>query len=200
MHETHYLKCLTSVLNSEVEDVVQLFLRIIDCWNFLDIGLLELLIEIFATTTTTKRMEKYNTNLKRFRLNPIGSFVKAMLEKDLHPNQPPQNSDFTIMIQDIDWDPYEHTLQDLDTIRKKHHQKLRALSLSQTALMVYDHATLNCVVVSWLIMADDVKYFEQMFEHCIANGTFFEENDITRVQLDGHIFMTMEMVKLSSAC
>ena len=42
--EPQYLKCLMIPLNSDVENVLELFSSINDCWNILDIDLLESLI------------------------------------------------------------------------------------------------------------------------------------------------------------
>ena len=107
-------------------------------------------------------LDNYKKIFKEIQQNPIGLVVEGLVKNNIYRSKP-ENSVFALMVQNIDWDPYEHTLEDVDFLRKKHFQKLSELCLPQSALMVHSLSVLNnVVVVTWIIIIDDLKCFEQM--------------------------------------
>lgn len=196
-HCPDYFSYLQSVLLSKpsLKTVDEFFLRIGECWSFLDYGLLDIIIRKFGSENLKHRMKIYASDLGKFRINTkVAPFVRALKMRNLHPRKP-KDAVFEKLIETIQENPNSCTLAHLEVLRTQHFDKLRELSLAQTALMVYDRVELCCVRITWLLLSEQVEMFEQMFEACIMEGgTFFYENAIIRVELDGHIFMTMERV------
>ena len=192
-----YSSYLRSVLSkSSLNDIYDFFDRISDCLNFLDYGLLDILIHKFGSEDLRTKMKSYASSLDRFRnTTKVTPFVQSLQRRNLHPNRP-KDETFKELIEILDEDPNNCTLEHLNVMRTIHYDKLRELSLSQVALMVLNRVQLSCVKITWLLLSEQVDTFKQMFELCIEEGTFFDENNIIHLELDGRIFMSMEKVLL----
>ena len=203
-HCPDYSKYLKLVLSkSSIKTMLDLFGHITECWSFLDYGLLNVIIDKFGSKDLKQKMKTYASDLSIFRnKTKVAPFVRAIQQNNFHPRKQRKKKKeeeiFKKLIETINQDPNICTLARLDLLRTRHYDKLRELSLTQVALMVYDRIELCCVRITWLLLSEQVATFEQMFEVCIMQGTFFDENSIIHLELDGRVFMSMERVWLGN--
>ncbi len=181
-YEPHYVKHLKHALGSrKIKSIDKLFEKIRSCWNFLDIGLLRLLVKrfLYNSDSIRDRVRHYRAMLRHFkRTTPVQLAVRALMRKNCHPEEPSRR--YRQIIVRLNLDPHRHTLETLDYIRINLCDKLRKLNLLQTALMVFKNARFSCILVTWLVRRDQVECFEKMFEICTAKGTFFADS-VTRL-------------------
>ncbi len=188
--QPHYTDFLTKV-HQEKKDVEQLYSSMRQCWHILDVGLLEILINCISPKLNNI-MKKYKEKLEAIELQPIALVAKSLQELYIHPDNT-EDTSFSSVIEKIDWDPNEYTIRDLNNLRRIKQQELRKLGLTK-CLMTLCHVALNGVVVTWLVPSYDVEPLHKIFETFVTKGIYFGGNNIISIELNNHIFVTMEKV------
>ncbi len=188
-HQPYYEDFLTEILN-KANDTEQLFESIKKqcCWHILDVRLLEIFIKIISPKSNYK-MEKYKEMLKEIELQPIAWVAKALEELDIRPDTT-TDTYFSSIIEKIDWDPDKKTIRQLNDLRKRKYWKL---GLTKCLMILYN-VSVNCVVAIWLVPSYYVELLCKKFEQFVTEGIYFEENSIISIELNNHIFVTMEKV------
>ena len=162
-------------------------------WSFLDFYLLERIFRKYASDDLKKRMENYSHQVADFRTRTT---VYSLINVWPEPNMPDQIEECKIMLVTHNLDPTTCTLENLETIRTRFCKLTKGIPLSETALVLY-HLRIGCVIAIWIVRTDLVQTFKEAFTHCVQEGTFFKENYIINLELEGDIFMTMERVNYS---
>ncbi len=189
-HQPYYEDFLTKTLEN-TNGTEQLFKSMRQCWHILDVRLLEIFIKIISPKSNYK-MEKYKEMLKEIELQPIAWVAKALEELDIHPDTT-TDTYFSSMIEKIDWDPDKYTIRDLNNLRRIKQQELRKLGLTKCLMILY-HVSVNCVVAIWLVPSYYLELLCKKFEQFVTEGIYFGENNIISIELNNHIFVTMEKV------
>ena len=182
---------------SEDVDIDDVFSRLnVDmAWSFLDFKLLEHIVSRYASNDLEKRMESYSHQVADFRTRTtVYSLIKVWPD----PNMPDQSEECKTMLVRHNLDPATCTLERLETIRTRFCKLTKGTPLSETALVLY-RLRIGCVIAIWIVRTDLVQTFKEAFTHCVQEGTFFKENYIINLELEGDIFMTMERVNYSVA-
>ena len=179
---------------SDEMDVDYIF-SILNCnfaWSFLDYYLLEGIVERFGSDREKQSMEEYSKEISIFRRRTT---VYELIDAWDEPSLPEKYEECSKIIQNLEWDPKTHTLEQLDRLRKHTHRLLKEIPLSEVALVLIN-IKCGCVVLTWLVSSDLVPHFKSAFAQCIAEGVYFKENDIISLELDGDIFKSMESVSI----
>ena len=153
-------------------------------WSFLDFTLLEHIVKRLGSDNLKEKMEQYSDLLKRFReRTTVFKLIK------LWPNfKPPHDyEECRTAILTLKENARECTLEKLELLRKQTCRKLQGYKLSEAALVMFDVRP-GSIKLIWILHKKMVPDFKKVFRECETTGTFFKENGITKLELDGEIF------------
>ena len=160
-------------------------------WSFLDFQLLERLVNRYGHDIKPS-MTRYIKEVREFRRRTTVSMLMNIWEDG--PTQTERTEACKKMILDLNKDPEKCTLEELEFIRKRSCNLLKQFPLSQVALVLF-HITIGCISLTWIVRSDLVGKLKEALDQCAMNGSYFKENDIISIELDGAHFMTMERVR-----
>ncbi len=182
--------------SASVGDARGLFKGISEYWTFLDYDILQEIVKVHASNDLRKTVDEYVQNLKTFRKKIVVSQLMKVWKYDSGLRGPkyPEGKNIREMITMLDINPNEYTLEDVDVLRRGICDFLHDVNLSQTVLLLYELKKC-CLLVTWILPVVLAKMLSESFKVCIREGTFFKENYIISIQLNGEIFKTMERVK-----
>ncbi len=190
-HQPHYQNFLIEII-LENSEVVQFYLSIKECWHILDVGLLDLLLDLLSPKPNDQ-MKQYNKMLEKIESQPIAWVANAIQKLDIHPIIT-KGTPLSSIIEKIDMDPYKHTVRELDYLRKVKQQELRRLGLTKCLMTLYT-VSLNCVVVTWLVPSYNVESLCNLFEQFVKDGIYLQQNNIISIELNDQIFVTKKEVQ-----
>ena len=157
-------------------------------WSFLDVTLLKHLVNRFGSDELKDTMRQYTKQLTEFRKRTtVYNLIKVWPSI-----KPPHNYDkCEEVVATLRENPEICTLEKLDALRKHACDKLKGYDLSEAALVLFRVGSGN---ITWIAHKNIVPRFKEEFNECIATGEFFNENSISKVKLDGRVFMPKEGV------
>lgn len=159
-------------------------------WSFLDVTLLEYIVKRLGSDYLKDMMRQYTYQLKEFRKKTT-VFMLVKLWPHLKP--PLKYEECEEVILTLKENPKKCTLEKLEVLRKHACNRLKEYKLSEVALVMFQVSP-GCITLIWIVHNNTVKKFKEAFRECIAMRVFFKENNITRLELDGEVFMPMEEV------
>lgn len=160
-------------------------------WSFLDFQLLERLVNKYGPDIKPL-MNRYIEEVRDFRKRTTVSMLMSIWTDG--PSQTEKDGACKKMILDLNKDPDKCTLEELESLRKRSRNLLRQFPLSQVALVLFC-IRMGCISLTWIVRSDLVEMFKEALDQCVMNGTYFKENGIISIELDGVPFMTMERVR-----
>lgn len=157
-------------------------------WSFLDFQLLERLVNKYGPDIKPS-MDRYIEEVRDFmRRTTVSMLMHTWTDG------PEKNEACKKMVLDLNKDPEKCTLEELEFIRKRSRNLLKQFPLSQVALVLFC-IRIGCISLTWIVRSDLVEEFKEALDQCVMNGTYFKENDIIGIELDGIHFMTKERVR-----
>lgn len=159
-------------------------------WSFLDFSLLEHIVKRFGSDDLKASTREYSRKLSEFQRRTT---VVKLMEIWPDQNQPDEYENCKKMILDLHLDPDVCTLKKLEDLRRRSCKLLKGILLSEAALVLFK-LKYGSLTLIWIVCTGVVQNFKEALHQCVQEGTYFKENDIITLELDGEIFMSMERV------
>ena len=169
-------------------------------WSFLDYTSLEHIVKRLGSNELKGLMKRYSNKMKEFRRKTKAlTLIKVWDSEALSCDHMHHRKECRELLVELKKDPDKYTLADLEQIRRgvaRLRKGIKNLSLAEAAVVLWSlkHGS---IISIWIVPINLVEQFKNAFKECIAMGAFFIENNITRVELDGDVFMPNEEVRNS---
>lgn len=159
------------------ESLEEIFMHLNLYWNFIDYSLLDYIIDRFCSDKLKKDMSEYKSDLGQFRrVTTIGEMIHSWPGR-IEP--PPSFTEFT---STLDRDASTFTLEELEELRMK---ICSEFTLSSFILM-FRSVVEGSLVITWVVPSSIVVELRQnLLEKARSRSSFFEENAIVSVSIDG---------------
>jgi hypothetical protein len=166
-------------------------------WSYIDIELLERIVERHGDDELKSAMKAYLADLHRFRRTT--SVHQLVHVKGWEPTYKPFDKEkYKQYIARLERDPKTCSLQELEDLRKDTSFSIHDQPLS-TAVLILHEITLCCVTVVWLVTAENVDVLLVSITELINSSNFIDRYGIDFLSLDGHIIYPMENVSQTIA-
>ena len=164
-------------------------------WNFLDTTLLEHIISRLGSPGLQDVMSRYSDKLREFReRTTVAMLVDCWPNDGIELPEELEEACKTAVLT-LSENAHECRLEKLEVLRKSTCKKLKqSFNLSEAALVMCKVKSC-CILLTWIVHKNTVQYFKAAFKQSITDRVYFKENNITRLQLDGDVFMPMEEVR-----
>ena len=128
---------LKTTPGEDLKDIFKLWKREF-VWSFLDITLLEHIVEKFGSDNLVATMQQYSHQLQDFRKRTtVYRLVKAWPDL-MRPLQQTQDHEARQTVRTLNENASKCTLEKLDMLRKRFNITLKKYSLSEVALMLFE--------------------------------------------------------------
>lgn len=189
-------KSLKSLENaSNIEDIFYIWNEHF-VWSFLDFTSLEYIVKRMGSNELKGLMKRYSNKMKEFReKTKVATLIDVWDSPALACDNLHHLQECKKLLMELKVDPDKCTLASLEAIRKRAarlRKGIKNLSLAEAAVVLY-RLKHGSIILIWIIPINLVQQFKDAFKECIAMGAFFGENNITRLELDGDVFMPNEV-------
>ncbi len=164
-------------------------------WSFLDFNLLECIIRDLGSRELKGLMKAYSNKMKEFRKKTKATTLIDIWDESgvVHIHH---YKECKQLFLSLNLNPDECTLHRLDDIRTRACRLVIGYkpSLAEAALVLYK-VKYGSITLIWIVHVSLVQQFKDAFRQCIT-GVFFEENNITRLELDGVVFIPNQVLAI----
>lgn len=190
-----YSKTLTKDRFGKCECNRELFLKLNECWSFIDFDLLDRIIKDHGNEKLRTDMISYRGEICKFRRSTtvydlIESWKSTYLPSDV-------SQKYKELVAQLDQDPEKCTVEELESIRKKTSNSICDQPLSIAAMILHE-ITYGSVTVVWLVAAESADTLSKSISQLIetSHSDFIDRYKIEFLSLDDYILYPVDEVSV----